>query len=172
MNASDITVQNVADAAVTADGKHVLLSLRDMNAHDLALRLPAHQVRRLVEVCALALTQVARQSHDIDSKLLDTQGRFRIGFWKRIAGNDGGTTLSLTFESGGVLAFDLSAPVARSMFAAGSVALERSPPGKIGFGELSLAFPHPPNGLCHWKRRADLEAAEATCHGGASPHVR
>lgn len=135
MNASNIAVQNVADAAVAADGRHVLVSLRDIDAHDLALRLPATQVARLVEVCALALTQAARQGHDIDDKLLDTQARFRIGFWKRIAAQDGGTTLSLTFENGGVLAFDLSAPLAQSMFAAGHATQEGQAPRSVGFGE-------------------------------------
>ena len=71
----------IVGGMVTTDGKHLALTLRDVDSQWVTIGPPFAQVVPLVEIGAHTLADCARVGDDIESKLLGTTGRFPAICW-------------------------------------------------------------------------------------------
>jgi len=111
-----VLIDRIPGGIVAEDGELCVMRFRGKGEETMTFGIPLSEVAKLVELCALALTEAARKGHDVDAKLLDSLCRFKVGLWKRVPANNGKTSLTLTLESGGVLAFELPERMAASAF--------------------------------------------------------
>src|SRR5579863_4761232 len=96
-------IEEVADSAVTEDGHHMALTLREPSGDFLTLGVPGEEVPRLIDRAARALSDRERILRP------DGSARFQASWWNLIRhGQDGGYVLSLTFGTGGALSFVLT----------------------------------------------------------------
>jgi hypothetical protein len=105
-------INEVATSAVTLDGRHVALTLRDDAGNLLTLGLPGETVPHLIDHAVSALTERQRILR------LDTirTNRFAVTWWNFSRDSGGnGYVLSLTFGTGGSLDFMLTPHMAERM---------------------------------------------------------
>lgn len=105
-------IDGVIASAVTADGRHMALTLRDCEGNLMTLGFPGEAVPRLIDHAASALTERAQ--------ILRGDGepteRFEVNWWNLARENrSGGYVLSLTFGAGGSLDFVLTRHMAASL---------------------------------------------------------
>ena len=102
-------IDEITGSAVTADGRHMALNLRDSEAREMTLGIPTEQLPCLIETPP---------------------------WWNLTwAGSGDGYLLDLTFGAGGELRFALSQPMARAMLATLQAHLdEAAVSGIVGFG--------------------------------------
>jgi hypothetical protein len=127
-------IESIVDAATTADGGHVALRLRDVDAEEFTLGVPIEQIGQLIELGAQALRDCAQQGEDIEARLLGTSGRFPVTWWNLARRPDDGiVVLTLTLASGGTLAFELPSAMADTLGRAVTTAAPLVDGGPRGF---------------------------------------
>jgi|HubBroStandDraft_1064217.scaffolds.fasta_scaffold73240_3 hypothetical protein len=96
-------IEGVADSAVTEDGHHMALMLREPSGDFLTLGVPGEEVPRLIDRAARALSERERILRP------DGSARFVATWWNLIRqGEEGNFVLSFTFGTGGALSFVLT----------------------------------------------------------------
>lgn len=102
-------IAEIADAAVTEDGRHMALTLRELSGGFLTLGVPGEAVPHLIDRAARALSDRER----ILRPDPDGSARFAATWWNLMR-NDraGGFVLSLSFGTGGALSFVLTEDMA------------------------------------------------------------
>ena len=111
-----VLIDSIPGGIIAADGELCVMRFRGKGEEIIAFSIPLSEVTKLVELCALALTEAARKGHDVDAKLTDSLYRLKVGLCKRALAHNGKTDLTLMLESGGVLAFELPAHTVASGF--------------------------------------------------------
>jgi len=95
-------IEGVADSAVTEDGHHMALMLREPSGDFLTLGVPGEEVPRLIDRAARALSERERILRP------DGSARFVATWWNLIRqGEEGNFVLSFTFGAGGALSSSL-----------------------------------------------------------------
>ena len=98
-------IAEVANAAVTADGHHVALTLREPSGGFLTLGVPGEAVPHLIDRAARALSDRER----ILRPNADEGARFAATWWNLVRHEQArGFVLSLSFGTGGALSFVLT----------------------------------------------------------------
>jgi hypothetical protein len=96
-------IEGVTDSAMTEDGHHMALTLRERSGDLLTLGVPGEEVARLIDRAARALTDRER--------ILRPDGRARfVATWWNLVRQEGEANfvLSFTFGAGGALSFVLT----------------------------------------------------------------
>jgi hypothetical protein len=102
-------IDEVITSAMTEDGRHMALTLRDSAGSLVTLGLPSEKMSRLVDCSAAALSQRKRIVRSND----DARAMFAITWWNLFPdAREGGFVLSLTFGIGGSLDFVLTEHIA------------------------------------------------------------
>lgn len=124
MNIAVTLIERIAASAVSADGRHMALTLHDKEANEIILGIPSEQVPCLIDHGARALCDSERILRPLPDR-----GAQAIVTWWNLARSvaDGGFVLSLTFGSGGSLAFGLTEHMAAAMLETLRVHLEEAP---------------------------------------------
>lgn len=105
-------IDEVAMSAVTADGRHMVLTLRDCRGNLMTLGFPGGEVPQLIDHAAYALSERSRVLR-ADG---EGAGRFAATWWNLAREEQGdGFVLSLTFGAGGSLDFALTRHMAGSL---------------------------------------------------------
>jgi hypothetical protein len=100
-------IERVADSAMTEDGHHMALTLRQPTGDFLTLGFPGDEVPRLIDRAARALSDRERILRP------DGSVRFAATWWNLIRqGEEGDFVLSFTFGTGGALSFVLTGDMA------------------------------------------------------------
>ena len=102
-------IDGVAGSAVTEDGHHMALTLREPSGDLLTLGVPGEEVPHLIDRAARALSdreRILRPDAEGSARFLTT--------WWNLSRHDqeGGLVLSLTFGTGGALSFVLTEDMA------------------------------------------------------------
>jgi hypothetical protein len=96
-------IEGVADSAMTEDGHHMALTLREPSGDFLTLGVPGEEVPRLIDRAARALSDRERILRP------DGSARFVTTWWNLIRpGEEGNFVLSLTIGTGAALSFVLT----------------------------------------------------------------
>ncbi len=99
-------IAEVADAAVTADGHHVALTLREPSGGFLTLGVPGEAVPHLIDRAARALSD---QGTDPAPQCRRRRTSFAATWWNLVRHEQArGFVLSLSFGTGGALSFVLT----------------------------------------------------------------
>lgn len=102
-------IEEVTDAAVTADGHHMALTLREPSGGFLTLGVPGEAVPQLIDRAARALSDRER----ILRPDADGSARFAATWWNLMRHDQArGFVLSLSFGTGGTLSFVLTEDMA------------------------------------------------------------
>jgi hypothetical protein len=104
-------IDKVAMSAVTGDGRHVALTLRESCGNLTTLGLPREELPHLIDHAARALSERRRLFRDEDGN-----GAFAVIWWNVLRDcRSGDFVLSLTFGSGGSLDFALTERMASGL---------------------------------------------------------
>jgi hypothetical protein len=127
-------IDHITRSAVTEDGRHMVLAMRDTEANEIVLGIPSEQITKFIDLGARALSDSERVLHPG----ADPQARIPVTWWNLARGEPtGGFVLSLTFGSGGSLSFLLSQHMTYALLDTLRAHLESAPggdPRSIGFG--------------------------------------
>ncbi|PWS36625.1 hypothetical protein DFH01_15925 [Falsiroseomonas bella] len=102
-------VDGVVESTLSSDQAHCVLWLRELDTGLFTLGMPVAQLPPAIEHFARLLAESAQGGQDIRSKLIGTDGVFRARWCNGHDDADGNFVLVLALESGGRLAFALSA---------------------------------------------------------------
>jgi hypothetical protein len=98
-------IEEVATSAVTEDGDHLALTLRDSLGNLLTFGFPSDELPHLIDHAAHALNERERMLRPNG----DGTGRFAVTWWNLARHNqEGDLVLSFTFGTGGSLGFTLT----------------------------------------------------------------
>jgi hypothetical protein len=96
-------IDKVDRSAVTEDGRHVALTLRQPCGNLTTLGLRGEELPHLIDHAARALSERRRLFRDADGN-----GAIEVTWWNVLRDGSGDLVLSLTFGSGGSLDFALT----------------------------------------------------------------
>jgi hypothetical protein len=108
-------VDGVVESTLSSDQAHCVLWLREADTGLFTLGIPVAQLPPTIEHFARLLAESAQGGQDIGSKLIGTEGIFRVQWCIGQRDADGNLVLVLTLESGGRLAFALPGAAAAAL---------------------------------------------------------